>query len=340
MPLTYVIDTVDSVVSSTSIVSGTLTIVPTSVITAVFAAEDNAGFGTLSISNSGTALTWHAIAVTNTVSNTKVAAWWAFGDANGNRTVTITHSNTAGARRLHSIVHAGAHQTTPVPAGNIFSGVSGSNISQSITPTATGSALWMMIGDWAASNSYVARASCTLESTHNVVGHYTATLVRPTTQPMTGSGAFTIGVTDTGATDAWVAFEVVAAVSVTFVLGDPVLDNGLGWLNTNCDNIYICAASPVSYADATSGANSLGSKVWGVGNAFGADAAKAGGGRQITSTAITDGNVTTSGTVAAWAAVDSVNSALLAYGNLTGGKAVTSGQGFTLSAMTIGVPNQ
>lgn len=134
-------------------------------------------------------------------------------------------------------------------------------------------------------------------------------------------------------------FVLTFKASSTILLGDRTLDVGLSELDTICDKIYVCGASPTSYSDATSGANSLGSKNWGAGAAFGAPAARSGGGRQITSSAITDGTISTAGTVACWAAVDSANSRLLASGSLSGGKAVTVGQVFTLGAMTFGIPN-
>lgn len=214
MAITYAVNTVDDNpgTSGLTIVSGTLTVTATSVLTILFIGADNGTDGTLSISNSGTALTWTSIAVTNTASNTKVAGWWALGDANGNRTVTVTRTLTGiHPRRLHSIVHEGARQTTPVQ--NITSGVSTTDVSKVITPTATGSALWLVCGDWAATNSFAAVANCTLESTLNVTGQYTTTLVRPTTQPRPDAATFTIGETDTAGTIAYVAFEVVAATT-------------------------------------------------------------------------------------------------------------------------------
>jgi hypothetical protein len=132
---------------------------------------------------------------------------------------------------------------------------------------------------------------------------------------------------------------VLKASGGTVLIGDRILDVGLSELDTLCDKVFVCGASPTSYSDATSGANSLGSKNWGAGAAFGSPAARSGGGRQITSTAITDGSISTAGTVAYWAAVDSANSRLLASGSLSGGKAVTVGQVFTLGAMTFGIPN-
>lgn len=211
MAITYSIDTVDSVAASATTVSNSLTITSTSVITALYVIEDNATAGTLTISNSGTALTWNVIAVTNTTSNCKVAGWWAFGDANGNRTITVTKAtNDALNRRLSCIVHQGADQTTPIPSGNIVSGASTTDVSQSITPSAPGSVLWMLCGDWNATNTFAARTNCTLEWTRNVASTYSATLIRPTTQPLSSGSAFTIGETDTSGTIAYIAFEVRA----------------------------------------------------------------------------------------------------------------------------------
>lgn len=135
------------------------------------------------------------------------------------------------------------------------------------------------------------------------------------------------------------AISLKPAAGGTILVGDYTLDAGLAALDTLCDKMFVCGASPTSYSDATSGANSLGSKNWGAGAAFGSPAARSGGGRQITSTAITDGSISTNGTVAFWAAVDSANSRLLASGSLSGGKAVTVGQVFTLGALTFGIPN-
>lgn len=138
-------------------------------------------------------------------------------------------------------------------------------------------------------------------------------------------------------TNYWVDVELTTT-GASLVLGDKVLDNGLNYLDTNCDKIFVCSHMPTSYADATS-TSALGNYNWGAGNAFPADGAKSGGGRQISSNAITNGSITANGTVAAWAAVDTVNSLLLASGALTGGGAVLSGQTFSLGVLTIGIPN-
>ncbi|MGY3605134.1 MULTISPECIES: hypothetical protein [unclassified Bradyrhizobium] len=136
----------------------------------------------------------------------------------------------------------------------------------------------------------------------------------------------------------WTAFLVGIAQAADFViLGDRAIDNGLAALRTDCDKIYVCSQTPTSFTEATS-TYAVGNKNWGAGNAFGSPGAKSGGGRQVSSNAITDGAITTNGAVGAWAAVDSVNSRLLAAGSLSGGKAVTAGQVFTLGVVTVGLP--
>lgn len=220
MAITYTVDTVDLAVNTTTTTSNTLTITSASLIVVLWVNAENAAFGAPTISNSGTALTWTAITPCNTNSHCGVFGWWAFGDANGNRTVTITHASpgVTNPRRLHSIVHTGAHATTPVPAGKTLNnnGVAGTDISQVMTPTtADGSALWMCLGDWAQSNTFAPLVNCSREvADSNIAGQYTTMLVRPTTQPLTSGAAFTLGETDTGGNVSFVALEVVAAPSI------------------------------------------------------------------------------------------------------------------------------
>ena len=214
MAITYTSDNVDRAHGSGffDITSGSLSIAVDDIILALWAVEDNTNVGVVSISNSGTALTWNLIAQTNTGSNCKVSAWWAISAHNENRTVTVNHTlDNTKATKLCCHVLTGAHLTNPVPPGNVFSGTGATDVSQSITPTASGSALWMAAADWAATNTFAAIANCTLDSTTHAGGFYTATVIRPTTQPRTDANAFTIGETDTAGTIAWIAFEVQAA---------------------------------------------------------------------------------------------------------------------------------
>lgn len=219
MPITYTINsaTTDNSGGSTAVTSGSLTLAVNDVVVAVWIADDNDVPGTPTISNSGTALTWTQIAMTNTTNNCKVAAWWALVPDSASRTVTVTNGggSTTTTRRLHSIVHTGAHTTNPVPTGKVFSGAGATDVSQSITPTASGSALWMAAGDWNATNSFAAAASCTLADNFNDAGQMTAALIRPTTQPRTDGAAFTLGETDTSGLITWVAFEVQAAAGAS-----------------------------------------------------------------------------------------------------------------------------
>jgi hypothetical protein len=196
---------------NSAVTSSALTITAGDVVVAMYVNEDNTHAGTLSISNSGTALSWTAIAITNTASNTKVGAWFAIAAETENRTVTVVGSGgNFGSASLASIVHTDAHQTNPVPSGNRFSGTGGTDVTQAISPTASGSAMWMIAGDWAATNSFAGAANCTLDQTRTDAGAYSSALLRPTTQPRSDGAAFTIGETDTAGTIAWVAFEVQA----------------------------------------------------------------------------------------------------------------------------------
>jgi hypothetical protein len=209
MPLSRAQSFNQQTTSSTTNTSASIATAINDIVVVSYVAEDNSSAGSLSIANTGTALSWNLIAQTNTSTNTKCSAWWANVATAGNITVTVTSGGTIRSS-LCVDVYTGAHQTTPVPPGNVFSGVNATDPSQSLTPTATGSMLRMLVGDWNASNTFAAIANCTLNNTFHDAAAMTAVFLSPTTQPL-GAGAFTIGVTDTGAQDAWIAFEVQAA---------------------------------------------------------------------------------------------------------------------------------
>ena len=222
----FVSDDAIQSIDDLSLTSGTLTIAANDIITVEYVHADNGSAGNLTITNSGTALTWNSIAVTNVSGTSKAGAWWAKSAVSENRTVTVTSDgSTFRPRAMRSVVHTGAHQTDPVPAAKVNSGTGGTDKTVAITPTASGSALWMCLGDWAATNSYVAAANNTIDNTHNYAGEYTATFVRPTTQPRTDANAFTIGATCTDAAAdseiTWVAFEVQAAAVVGNIEATP-----------------------------------------------------------------------------------------------------------------------
>ena len=118
-------------------------------------------------------------------------------------------------------------------------------------------------------------------------------------------------------------------------LNDRVFDNGLTVLDTEANRIDICSTEPTTYAEATS--------TYTLGNStslsIGAPADRSGGGREVTVAAISDGSVTATGTAAYYAIVDTLNSRLLATGSLSASQVVTSGNTFTLTSVTVGIPD-
>ena len=118
-------------------------------------------------------------------------------------------------------------------------------------------------------------------------------------------------------------------------LNDRVYDNGLTVLDTEASHLYINSTQPTTYTEAIT-TYALGVKAT---PTVGAPAAKAGGGREVTVSAITDGTVSGTGTAGFFSLVDSTNSRLLAAGPLSATQAVTSGNTFTLTSFKIGIPS-
>jgi len=122
-------------------------------------------------------------------------------------------------------------------------------------------------------------------------------------------------------------------------LNDRVFDNGLTVLDTEANKILITSAIATTYTEANA--------TYALGNSttlsIGAPADRSGGGRQVTIAAITDGSVTATGTATHYAIVDTSATyggpRLLAAGALTASQAVTSGNTFTLTSTTIGIPD-
>lgn len=115
-------------------------------------------------------------------------------------------------------------------------------------------------------------------------------------------------------------------------IADIVFDSGLSYADTNGTRIDICSSEPTTYGQATTaGAVSLGNKT---GLNTGAPEAGATDGRRVIVPAITDGTVSTTGTATHWALTDGA-SVLIATGALTASQAVTSGNTFTLDAISI-----
>lgn len=115
-------------------------------------------------------------------------------------------------------------------------------------------------------------------------------------------------------------------------INDEVFDQGLDYADTNGTRIDICSQEPVNYTEATS-TYSKGNKT---GLNTGATQNGASNGRRVIVPAITDGTVTATATVTHWALTDG-SSVLIATGPLSSSQAVTSGNTFTLDAISIGI---
>ena len=118
-------------------------------------------------------------------------------------------------------------------------------------------------------------------------------------------------------------------------LNDRVLDNGLTVLDTEANKIVITSQEATTYTEANA-TYALGDST---SLSIGAPADRAGGGREVTVAAITDGSVTATGTATHYAIIDTANTRLLATSTLTASQAVTSGNTFTLSSVAIGIPD-
>jgi hypothetical protein len=113
-------------------------------------------------------------------------------------------------------------------------------------------------------------------------------------------------------------------------INDEVFDQGLDYADTNGTRIDICSQEPVSYAEATS-TYTLGNKT---GLNTGATQNGATDGRRVVVPAITDGSVTATATATHWALTNGTDT-LIATGALSSSQAVTNGNTFTLSAISI-----
>lgn len=113
-------------------------------------------------------------------------------------------------------------------------------------------------------------------------------------------------------------------------INDEIFDQGLDYADTNGTRVDICSQEPTTYAEATT-TYTLGNKT---GLNTGATEDGATDGRRVIVPAVTDGSVTGTGTATHWALTDGT-SVLLATGSLSASQAVTSGNSFTLGAISI-----
>lgn len=118
-------------------------------------------------------------------------------------------------------------------------------------------------------------------------------------------------------------------------LNDRVFDNGLSVLDTEANVIHVTSQEATDYTDATA-TSTLGNST---SLSIGAPADRTGGGREVTVAAITDGDITGTGTATHYAIVDTTNNRLLVTGALTASQSVTNGNTFTLASFKVGIPD-
>jgi|TARA_R110000851_G_scaffold157493_1_gene300353 hypothetical protein len=118
-------------------------------------------------------------------------------------------------------------------------------------------------------------------------------------------------------------------------LNDRVFDNGLTVLDTEANKIVITSQEATTYTEANA-TYALGDST---SLSIGVPQDRTAGGREVVVAAITDGSVTGTGTATHYAIIDTVNTRLLATSTLTASQAVTSGNTFTLSSVSVGIPD-
>lgn len=128
---------------------------------------------------------------------------------------------------------------------------------------------------------------------------------------------------------------------MTTSLEQYVLDNGLTLLDTASVFIWIAQAEPTSalvsgWTAGTSGNSLLGFKSFAAGALFNSPSGSTGP-RTVTSNAITDGTITTTGTAVWWAT--GISGTMHAHGTLSATQAVTATNTFSLGAFSIIIPN-
>ncbi|MBN2392167.1 MAG: hypothetical protein JXR84_15675 [Anaerolineae bacterium] len=116
---------------------------------------------------------------------------------------------------------------------------------------------------------------------------------------------------------------------------DDILDAALNVIDANTENLYICSAQPTTFAEASS-TYALGSKA---SPAISAPQNGDASGRKVVVSAITDGNVTGTGTATWIALTDDSESKLLVAQELSASQGVTSGNTFTLTEFDITIPD-
>jgi hypothetical protein len=119
---------------------------------------------------------------------------------------------------------------------------------------------------------------------------------------------------------------------MAFIL-DAAYDALLNRIQDTANALHICSQEPANRTEAVT-TYSLGNKA---SPTINEPANRSPNGREIEIQAISDGNVTATGTATHWAIVDGTD--LLAAGPLSASQAVTNGNPFTLTSFNIGVPD-
>lgn len=112
-------------------------------------------------------------------------------------------------------------------------------------------------------------------------------------------------------------------------INDSALDALVNYVKTNGTRIDICSQEPTTYAEATSTYTLGNDTVTITGPTNGAT-----NGRSVTVPAVSDANVTGTGTASHWALTDG-SATLVATGALSSSQAVTSGNLFNLTTFDI-----
>ena len=116
---------------------------------------------------------------------------------------------------------------------------------------------------------------------------------------------------------------------------DNAMDAGLNYISSTSGRLDICTQEPATYTEATSTYTAGNKTPPTVGSPTNGDSS----GRKVVISAITDGDITTTGTATHWALVATTATELLATTSLSSSQSVTTGNTFTLAAIDITIPD-
>lgn len=117
-------------------------------------------------------------------------------------------------------------------------------------------------------------------------------------------------------------------------IDDKIRDEGLVYLTNNGDEVYLCSQAPANFTEATATHALTDPEPIGFGSP-----ADYTGGRQVSSTTVSGGDVSTSGTATHVAVVDSVNQILLVVIALGSGVSVLAGGTYDLNSFNVRMPD-